>query len=125
MLEKAQSAVADFHKTFGLHIASFPSIPPIAVARLRIDLIQEEAKETVDALLLQSLPDIADGIADLIYVLLGTAESYGLDMSPIFAAVHKANMAKEGGATREDGKILKPEGWKHPDIEGLIQDQTP
>lgn len=39
--------------------------------------------------------------------------------------VHAANMAKRDPSTgqfikRADGKIIKPEGWKAPDVEGEI-----
>jgi len=37
--------------------------------------------------------------------------------------VQAANCAKVGGATREDGKILKPKNWVAPDIEGELRKQ--
>lgn len=123
MLEEAQAAVADFHAKFGLNIREVPGIPEDSERDLRISLCDEEWTETREAMEQGDLPGVADGIADLIYVLLGTAESYGIDMDTIFPAVHEANMAKEGGGSRDDGKILKPDGWTPPDIEGLLRDQ--
>jgi predicted HAD superfamily Cof-like phosphohydrolase len=40
----------------------------------------------------------------------------------VWKEVHRSNMAKlEGGVRkREDGKILKPEGWTPPDVEGVM-----
>lgn len=32
-------------------------------------------------------------------------------------------MRKEGGVTRKDGKICKPEGWVGPDIERALREQ--
>lgn len=71
-------------------------------------------------------PDFAafiDAHADLEYVLNGTLESCGVDGQPVWDEVHAANMRKEGGATREDGKICKPEGWVGPDIERVLREQ--
>jgi len=123
MIDYMQDDVEAFHRKFGLPIGHSPAVPQSLVKSLRYDLIREEAHETLNALVNDDLPEMADGIADLIYVLLGTAVSYGIDMGPIWDAVHASNMAKEGGPTRADGKILKPEGWSPPDVEGLLQAQ--
>ena len=63
-----------------------------------------------------SLPEFADACADLDYVVEGTRLEFGIDGRPIADAVQAANMAKANGPRRADGKILKPEGWKPPDI---------
>jgi predicted HAD superfamily Cof-like phosphohydrolase len=73
----------------------------------------------------KSLPDIADAIADSIYVLVGTALEYGIPLDRVWAAVRAANMAKVDPVTglvrkRADGKILKPDGWQPPDIAGVL-----
>lgn len=115
--------VLDFHRKFGCYIGSAPAVPRDGTVKLRDRLIAEESDELADAFDAGDLPGIADGIADLIYVLLGLAVSYGIDMRPVWDEVHAANMRKEGGATRRDGKILKPEGWVHPDIEALLAKQ--
>lgn len=47
----------------------------------------------------------------------------GIDLGPVFEEVHRANMAKVGGPTRADGKILKPEGWTPPDVAGVLRRQ--
>ena len=70
-----------------------------------------------------NITEIADGIADLIYVLLGTAIEYGININPIWDEVQRTNMLKEGGGIRPDGKILKPEGWLSPDIAGILKQQ--
>lgn len=71
-----------------------------------------------------SLVEVADGIADAIYVLLGTAIEAGVDMDPVFDEVHRSNMAKAGGPRRADGKVLKPAGWTPPDIAGVLARQA-
>ena len=67
---------------------------------------------------------IADGLCDLKYVLDGTAVEMGLDLDPLFAEVHRANMSKVGGRTRADGKSEKPQGWHPPRIEEIIEQQS-
>lgn len=65
--------------------------------------------------------EVIDGLCDLLYVTFGTAVEMGVPLDTFFEAVHRANMAKLGGPTREDGKSLKPEGWKPPDIAGRLE----
>lgn len=117
-------AVLDFHRKFGCHVENKPTAQPEHIRSLRKRLIEEEViKETFTAIDNNDLPGIADGIVDSIYVLIGTAVSYGIDLRPVFDAVQAANMAKEGGGTRADGKILKPAGWKAPDVASIIGEQ--
>jgi predicted HAD superfamily Cof-like phosphohydrolase len=117
--------VLAFHQKFGAAIGQEgPAQPHADIIVLRDRLHAEEYSELRSALLIEGdLPAIADAIVDLIYVLLGTAVSYGIDVRPIWQMVHTANMAKEGGATRADGKILKPEGWLPPPVAGEIDRQ--
>lgn len=109
--------VYDFHKKFGQPVgASGPQ--KLAERRWlsRRGWESSERKEGQDAFYDDDLPGEADAIVDEIYFLLGRAVEMGIDLDPLFRAVHIANMCKEGGATRADGKILKPEGWTAPDI---------
>ena len=140
-----QSDVRAFHEKFGVPVGKQINLND---TELRATLILEEACETiaamglaVDAELYRPSPGgdvrllafsegaeqadvtfVADGLADLIYVAIGAAVSFGIDLDPIFAEVHRTNMLKVGGATREDGKILKPAGWEPPRIlEALLK----
>lgn len=119
-MNKWQADLVSFHEKFGLDISATPGFPPTTVEKLRINLIEEEMKETIKALEDGNLVEIADGITDAIYALLGTAVSYGIDINPVWREVHKTNMAKVGGKVREDGKILKPEGWTAPNIASIL-----
>lgn len=95
----------------------------VSTHTLRGRLIEEEASEVLQALEERNLAHIARELADLLYVTYGTAVSLGIDIRPVFEAVHRANMAKVGGAVREDGKILKPPGWQPPNVEAIIAAQ--
>lgn len=69
-----------------------------------------------------------DAFVDIIYYIHNAAVKKGVNLSDIFYVVHNANMAKRDKTTgkfikREDGKIMKPEGWKAPDIKLEIMKQ--
>ncbi len=70
----------------------------------------------------RSLAKTADALIDQIYVIVGALLAMGIDMWPLWDAVQQANMAKAGGPV-VNGKQMKPEGWKAPDIEGLLKEQ--
>lgn len=116
--------VLAFHRKFDCYHQPRPGIPAEGIPALRIRLCNEEWTEFLIGMAEGDLPAIADGAIDLIYVLIGTLLSYGIDPRPIWDEVQRTNMAKEGGALRHDGKILKPPGWRAPDIARLLHEQS-
>lgn len=42
------------------------------------------------------------------------SDGLGVDLRPFFKEVHRTNMLKTSGPIREDGKRMKPPGWKPP-----------
>lgn len=66
------------------------------------------------------LLDFIDGLCDLTYVTMGAAVNIPVNIERHFDEVHRANMAKLGGPMREDGKVLKPEGWTPPDHQSIL-----
>lgn len=119
-MDTLQRMVSDFHKKFGRPVET---VPKIRNAQLRIRLIEEECKETLDAIRENDLVEAVDGLCDLIYVCMGAALEFGVDLEPLYAEVHETNMLKDGGPTRGDGKIMKPQGWKPPQILKLLKAQ--
>jgi predicted HAD superfamily Cof-like phosphohydrolase len=137
--------VAAFHSIMGAPSAHRPALIPSARVRLRAALIAEEFFETMRAMfgddaglelaentvmagirvnaIHVDIPALADGLADLDYVVEGTRLEFGIDGAPIAAEVHRANMAKAGGPIAKNGKRLKPPGWTPPDIVGELQKQ--
>lgn len=102
----------------------------------------EEAKETLRETLAnaKSVPRVekvdentivseqADAFVDIWYYSLNAACKKGVNLSSLFDVVQAANMAKRDPATgvflkRDDGKIIKPEGWTPPDVAAEIQRQ--
>ncbi len=103
-----QRMVQDFHEAFDILIKDAPAIPDETTQGLRLSLIQEELDELREGFETENLIEVADAIADLLYVTYGTAVSCGIDIGPIFEEVHRSNMTKVGGHKREDGKWVKP-----------------
>lgn len=110
---KAYHDVVAFHEKFGLGISRTPHVPETSL--LRMELIAEEFLEVLEAWEQDDVDHLAKELADLIYVCLGMAVEYGIPIDAVWDFVHESNMAKGGGARREDGKILKPEGWESPE----------
>lgn len=113
--------VLEFHQAFSMHVGQRPAVPPAHVVKLRLALLQEEFNELCAAIGAESLPSIAGEIADMVYVLLGTAASYGIDFDTVWSEVHMSNMRKVGGTMRSDGKVLKPKGWQPPNLRKLLE----
>lgn len=165
--------VREFHEVFEHPIGTVPRVPEEARVRFRARIIAEEAFETLHAFFSNpmarrfldaaatlvnividecsvdvDMPELADGMADLDYVVEGCRIEFGIDGESVAAEVHRSNMAKLfacdmclpdpdgphpsctkcGGRgkvvrKREDGKTLKPSGWTPPDIERVLNGQ--
>lgn len=122
-MKSDQNKVKEFHVAFDIPVNNTPTIPHADTKMRRIALINEETAELYAAMHWEDLVGIADGLADLLYVVLGTAVEYGIDIEPIFNEVHRSNMTKFGGTKREDGKWLKPETYSPANIADLIKAQ--
>jgi predicted HAD superfamily Cof-like phosphohydrolase len=120
-----QAMVETFHQTFDIVINPVPTVIDGSTRELRIKLIQEEFDELKEALAVEDLSSIAKEMADLLYVVYGTAVSYGIDMDPVFREVHRSNMSKVGGHKREDGKWIKPATYSPARIEPIVAGQGP
>ena len=70
-----------------------------------------------------------DAFADIEYYMKYWAcKTGGVNIDKIFTEVHSANMRKMWSDglfhhRQSDGKVIKPEEWKEPDIESVIKDQ--
>ena len=88
-------------------------------------LVDEERMEMLDAETAEDTVEEFDAVLDQIVVLIGYGLSRGWPMNEGWAEVVRSNMAKIDPATgtvrrRDDGKILKPEGWTPPDLGSLL-----
>jgi len=94
------------------------------ITRDRCTNLKDTYKTTTDLIAAQN-----DALVDSWYYSLNMAAKHGVNLSSIFDIVHAANMAKRDPVTgkfkhrESDGKIIKPKGWKSPDVEGEITRQ--
>lgn len=123
-----QAKVKEFHAVMGMEDNNTPTLVDGETAGLRIAVIAEEFNELIEAIANEDLVEIADALGDLEYVIHGCSNAYGIDMEPIFNEIHDSNMKKVDPETgrvryREDGKVLKPKGWKKPRLAPIIEAQ--
>lgn len=105
----------EFHYKFGHHTELTPKANVgERVKDLRIKLMREELQEVEEALDLGDLIGLADGLADLLYVVFGTAISYGIPIDKVFEEVHRSNMTK---SMLKDEKGIKGKTLKGPDYD--------
>jgi len=69
-----------------------------------------------------------DAIVDCWYYGLDGAAKHGMNLEPVFQAVHAANMNKRDPQTgqfmrRPDGKVIKPDNWAPADISSIVKSQ--
>lgn len=112
-------------------LAAGQTIPPFNANRsdqsdLYMKLIQEEFSELMDAEAVSDDTEICDACFDLMWVIVGYMKSRGWDCENIWDEGAKSNLSKIDKATckvikREDGKILKPEGWKPPNFAKFVK----
>lgn len=115
-----------FHDAIGTETPTRPVILTPERYALRRDLIEEEFLEWITAYSAGNLVEMADALADLLYVVYGTAHESGLPIDRIFAEVHRSNMTKfnpDGSIPkRADGKALKAATWEPPKIKEILED---
>ncbi len=122
-MNKWQQDVLEFQKKLKNYCQDKIGMPSDDVIEFRKNLIIEEVvEELLYAMETKDIIKVADGITDGIYVLLGAAIAYGIDLEPIWNEVHRTNMQKEP-CDDPVKKVRKPEGWQPPDIERLLKEQ--
>ena len=117
-MNKMQEQVKDWSVKFQQLVNTKPVIPPLEIRKLRARLILEEALETISGLgfaidlennsvfdsikntkegqylFAPDIEQIVDGIADSIFVQLGTAIACGIDIEPVWDEVVRSNNSK-------------------------------
>jgi len=127
MLEQLNK-VAEFHKAFKEQDGKWPQNLSEPEAVLRYKLMAEENEEYLQACAENSLVEIADALGDKLYILCGTILKHGMQhiIEDVFNEIHASNMSKVGpngeAVIREDGKILKGEGYFKPDLTKFINE---
>lgn len=131
--------VGDFHEKFGLPSVRDnnridPPIPPHILdpetQNFRVNFLQEELDEFKQAYEEKDLAKMADALVDLVYVALGTAHMMHIPFYHCWFEVQRANMAKERANSSADERskrknsldVVKPAGWKAPDIAAVLKE---
>ena len=88
-------------------------------------LIDEEYKELQQGIKNNDNVECLDALIDILVVTIGAIHSMGANGEGAWNEVMRTNMAKidpETGKVRKrgDGKVLKPEGWKPPNLSSYI-----
>ena len=91
--------------------------------QLYMNLIEEEFNETLNAFIEDDLVEVADGLADMVWVIMGMCNSCGIDFDSVWQEVKASNMSKfpDGKAIKnEHGKIMKPDSYFKPNIKKVL-----
>jgi len=125
-LNTKQDKIAEFMKKINQNVRTKPTTNiPYREKMLRIKLIIGEVSELIDAMSNDNLIEIADGLGDILYVIYGTCNTYGIHIEDIFDEIHRSNLTKsvEDGGEDSSGKVLKGPNYSPPDIKSLIDKQ--
>ena len=90
---------------------------------LYLNLIKEEVQELWDS---TTRTNDLDALIDILVVTIGALHSIGADVEGAWKEVMGNNASKIDPRTgrvikRDDGKVLKPEGWKPPELEKFLK----
>jgi NTP pyrophosphatase (non-canonical NTP hydrolase) len=90
-----------------------------------LTLIEEEYYELVDAAKEGDRIEQLDALIDILVVTIGAIRAGGFDGEGAWQEVMRTNFAKIDPETgkvrkREDGKVLKPEGWTPPNLGNFL-----
>ena len=105
-------------------------VPPFSAdesdqSKLYKVLIDEEYDEFIKAWNENDDVEKIDACFDMMWVIVGYMKSRGWDCEGIWDEGAKSNLSKIDPVTgfvkrRDDGKILKPEGWQPPNFSKFI-----
>lgn len=117
-------SVKEFQTAVGQNVGTKAEFPTPAERVLRMRLLNEEFEEYNKGEYANDLENIAKELADIIYIVCGTAVSYGIPLDRVFDEVHRSNLSKLGDdgkpVVREDGKILKGPNYTPPDVKSIL-----
>lgn len=115
MINEAYNLVKDFQMKAGQPVSNKPTRLSSERVFIRRKWMAEELEEFLEA---QSIYEQVDSIMDLLYYALGTLVELGVKPDELFIMLHEWNLKKLSMISYdEDGKLLKPKGWSHPDKE--------
>ena len=113
-----------FMTTFGQEVKKKPSLSTDKINNLRINLIQEELYEFMEAISNKDLKEAADALTDILYVTYGAGHAFGINLDNCFDEVQRSNMSKLGDDGKpiynEQGKVMKGPNYFKPDLKKFL-----
>lgn len=125
-MSKVFTDVSVFLAAVGQETPKKPDENVSDLAELYKKLIKEEVEEFWEAEAASDNVEQLDACFDMIWVIVGYMKARGWDCEAAWDEGAQSNLSKIDPATglvrrREDGKILKPEGWKPPDFSKFVK----
>tara|TARA_Y100001968_G_C19352946_1_gene715653 strand:+ start:528 stop:968 length:441 start_codon:yes stop_codon:yes gene_type:complete len=129
-----------FRKVFGQEM--LPNISRYGFIKKKLwdmqrDLIQEEAKELLEAIdecyadpeKITTRTNLIKELSDIVFVCYQFAAAFNIDLDKAMNLVYESNLSKldtQGNPIyREDGKVLKGPNYRPPSLEDCIPKLTP
>ena len=129
MIQDLTDKLIEFNKAFDIPYNTEPTNLDGKAIDLRFSLMFEENQEYHIAAREKNLIEIADGLGDKLYILMGTIVAHGMQdiILDVFNEIHRSNMTKldvDGKVTRRaDGKIMKPITYERPNLKQFFKDE--
>lgn len=98
--------------------------------KMYLNLIKEEFEELQEAVEADDRKEQLDALIDILVVTIGAVIQGGFEGEGAWDEVMRTNFAKIDPDTgkvrkREDGKVLKPEGWQPPNLDPFLEKIIP
>jgi|TARA_B110000971_G_C19544110_1_gene291551 predicted HAD superfamily Cof-like phosphohydrolase len=117
--------VKKFMQTFGQEVKDKAEFPNEKIVQLRYELIKEELEELNEAIKYKDIKEVADALADILYVTYGAGHAFGIDLDKCFNEVQQSNMSKLGPDEKpiynESGKVMKGPNYFKPDLNKFLK----
>jgi predicted HAD superfamily Cof-like phosphohydrolase len=97
------------------------NVRQVTDAAVRAHLVLEEVSEMLASLVDGDRVALLDALADLVYVIVGTAVTFGLPLAAAVEAVHVSNMSKTIERDRP-GHPGKGGDYRPPDLACLLEE---
>ena len=118
------TSVKKFMEIFGQEVKAKAEFPSDKIVKLRYNLIKEELDEFEKALKDKNLKEVADALADILYVTYGAGHAFGIDLDKCFDEVQRSNMSKLGKNGKpiynDQGKVMKGPNYFEPNLKKYI-----
>ena len=118
-------SVKKFMQIFSQEVKNKAEFPNEKIVKLRSDLIKEELDELNQAIEDEDIKEVADALADILYVTYGAGHAFGIDLDKCFEEVQRSNMSKLGTDGKpiynESGKVMKGPNYFKPDLSKFLK----